>query len=112
MGKTIQELVTEFREAAIGMGIRRVPAANAAARKVRACYKLLRNTEEGRDSLLSLVDDEDPAVRLNAAGACLSWAPERARPILEELRDSDGLWSFEAKWTLIEFDKGRRPFDQ
>jgi hypothetical protein len=112
MKKTIQELVAEFHEGALGMGNRDVAAANAAAKRVRNSYKVLRETEAGRIALLSLMEDEDPAVRLNAAGACLRWAPECARPVLEELRDSNGLWSFEAKWTLIGYDKGHLMFDE
>jgi hypothetical protein len=111
MAKTVQEIVRDYHEAALQLGSRDVTLANAAANRVQDCYDILRRTEEGRSGLLALIDNEDPAVRLCAAGHCLHWAAERARAVLETLRDSNGLWSFEAKWTLIEFEKGRSTLD-
>jgi hypothetical protein len=67
----------------------------------------LRTTDAGRAGVEALLADPDPNVQLLAATHVLAWAPELGRPILERLRDSDSPCSFDAKWTLVEFDGGR-----
>ncbi|NQU19711.1 MAG: DUF2019 domain-containing protein [Candidatus Nealsonbacteria bacterium] len=54
---------------------------------------------------------DNPHVRLWAAAHSLEWAPDAARVALEKLRDGDGPGSFDAKWTLKEYErKGRLSF--
>jgi hypothetical protein len=70
----------------------------------------LQQTPEGRSAITGLLDDPRPPVRLAASGAVLSWDADRARPVLEELRDSParyGLHSISAKHILIEYDAHR-----
>ena len=105
----IQEIITRYRQSAIAMGAKNIATANAASQALRECFQVLRQTEEGMAAIASLMYDEDQAVRLSAAADCLRWTPDVARPVLEELRDSDGPWSHAAKWVLIEFAKGRLP---
>jgi hypothetical protein len=111
---TIDDMLRQFREAAITyaeFACRDPKKANAASAVVQECYKILKLSKEGRDGLISLMSDADAGVRCTAAARSLAWDPERARRILEEVRDADGPGAFEAKWTLIEYDKGRLTFD-
>jgi len=107
----IPELLLRFREAALGNADPDPAKANKWHDVGHACYKLLKDTEEGRKGIISLMTDEDPYVRLCAAARSLHWEPETARRVLEEIRDSDGPGALSAKWTLIEYDKGRLTFD-
>ena len=110
---TIDDLLHRFRETAIAnaeWALRDPEKANRAYYEGLACYKVLKDTEQGRKGIIELMDDEDPYVRLVAAAHSLQWAPKAARRVLEELRDSDGPGAFSAKWTLIEYDKGRLTF--
>jgi Domain of unknown function (DUF2019) len=70
----------------------------------------LQRTPEGRAAIADLLDDPRPHVRLAAAGAVLLWDAARARPVLEELRESParyGLHAISAKHILIEYDAHR-----
>jgi hypothetical protein len=84
--------------------------ANRCADELHAQYVVLRQTQAGRDAVTSLITHAEPSVRLWAAAHSLEWAPDVARVALEELRDSGGPVSFEAKWTLKEYEKGRLSF--
>jgi HEAT repeat protein len=109
---TIKELVEQYRQGAIGTGDVSDPKkANKSARRMITAYRVLRGTEEGRQALVSLLEDDEPSVRCNAAAHCLQWIPHVARHILEVLRDSQGPFSFDAEMTLKEYDKGRLKFD-
>jgi hypothetical protein len=66
----------------------------------------LRDSEEGRAVIEKLAVDPNPHVRGWAAVHAWKWKPALARRVLTELRDGGGPGSFEAKWTLIEMDKG------
>lgn len=84
-----------------------VPRANKLSDKIWRLAHELRESPDGRKAIEALLDDLIPDVRLVAAAHALAWTPSAARRVLEQLRDSGGRGSFEAKWTLIEFDKGR-----
>jgi len=87
------------------------PVINRWVAEVERCYKFLKNTDEGRNALLSLLEDSHPQVRIWAARHCLQWDPVRARDVLEELvRKNEAMYGFTAKYTLKEFDKGRLRF--
>jgi hypothetical protein len=66
----------------------------------------LRDSEDGRAVIEKLAVDPNPHVRGWAAVHAWKWNPALARRVLTELRDGGGPGSFEAKWTLIEMDKG------
>lgn len=84
--------------------------ANNSADELQAHYIVLRRTQVGRDAITSLMGHEHLSVRLMAAAHSLEWAPDTARVVLEELRDSGGPVSFEAEMTLKEYQKGRLSF--
>lgn len=109
---TIKEIIEQYRQGAIGTGnISDPKKANKSARQMIAAYRILRETTEGQQAIVSLLKDEEPSVRCNAAAQCIQWTPEVARRVLETLRDAQGPFSFEAEMTLNEYDKGRLKFD-
>jgi hypothetical protein len=107
----LEEALRRYREAAIGNADPHPVKANRCHDIVHTCYKFLKASEEGRKGIMSLMVDENPYVRVWAAGHSLQWEPETARRILEGIRDSDGPGSISAKYTLIEYDKGKLTFD-
>jgi hypothetical protein len=77
--------------------------------QLRTAQRVLVESEEGRVRIAGLFDDSRPAVRLWSAAAVLFWDPERARPVLEEIREAPAtydLHSITAKQTLLAFDDG------
>ena len=110
-GKTVRDLIVEYREAAVGAGSGDPKQNNRSVDRLHACYKELREKEEGRAGIIGLISDENPHVRLWAAGHSLHWVPEIARPALEALRDDKGPGSFSAEWTLKVFDEGTLSFE-
>jgi len=112
MSKTIDELIDQYRLNAIGMdNISDPRKSNKCHDKWHACYKILRETEEGRQAIIRLLQDTEPSVRCGAAAHSLQWVQDNARQVLEALRDSKGPCSFEAEMILNEFEKGRLTFD-
>jgi HEAT repeat protein len=112
MTQTIKEVVEQYRQGAIGTGdISDPKKANKSARQMIAAYRILRETEEGRQAIASLLQDDEPSVRCYAAAQCLQWKPDVAHRVLEALRDSQGPFSFDAEMTLKEYEKGRLTFD-
>lgn len=74
-------------------------------------YKQLRETEEGRTGIASLLSDSANVVRLLAATHSLAWARERAEQVLEELSAGNAQYSLDAKWTLRSFRDGKLNLD-
>lgn len=106
----LEQTLHDYCEAAHGTGecFDDPAKANRCARELYTHYIALRQTQLGRDAIASLMNHENPNIRLWAAAHSLEWAPAMATAILEELRDSDGPASFDAKWTLKEYKrKGR-----
>jgi hypothetical protein len=110
-GRTVEELIAEYREGAVVAGSSDPKRNKKGVDKLHACYKKLRETEQGRAGIIGLITNENPHVRGWAAAHSLQWAPEIARSALESLRDSDGPSSFAAEWTLKSFDRGTLSFD-
>lgn len=50
-----------------------------------AALKALADSQEGRDALEELMEHDLPEVQLRAAGKVMSWAPEKAIPLLGRL---------------------------
>lgn len=108
----LQGLIEGYRQSAIATGnVSDSKSARNGARQLNACYRVLRQSEEGRSALVKLMEDPEPSVRCWAAAECLQWKPDVARRVLEALRDSQGQFAFDAEMTLKEYDNGRLAFD-
>ena len=70
---------------------------------------ILRGTSLGQQAISALMNDPRPVVRVWAAGHALFWDEAKARSVLEAFRDDAraDVLSVDAKYILIEFDKGR-----
>jgi hypothetical protein len=79
---------------------------NALVDRMQLLQLALRDSEEGRGVIERLAIDSDPRVRGWAAVHAWKWNPALARQVIAELSEGDGPGSFEARWTLIEMDKG------
>ena len=106
VAQSVQHLIMNYREAAERTANADVDVANHWVDVLLACRKELRNSQEGREELTSLMSDPNPRVRGWAAAHCLAWAPEIARACLQALVNADGPLAFDAKWTLKEYDAG------
>lgn len=112
MTTDIDNIIRRYRQGAIANSDISDPKnANKGAKQLHACYRILRESEEGRDALIALMEDQEPSVRCWAAAHCLQWRPGSARPVLEALRDSKEHYSITAEMTLEEYDKGCLTFD-
>ena len=107
----IEEILKLYRTAAERTSDSDPEKANMWQRKMHSYYKVLRSTREGRESIVSLLSDPSPHVRVWAAAHALQWAPEVSKSTLQAMRDGGGPCSFDAKMTLKEFEKGRLSFD-
>jgi hypothetical protein len=80
--------------------------------RLHAVQRSLSESSEGQQAIISLLDDPDPWVRLSAASHSLRGSEQRARKVLEALRDTDASPAgFDAKYVLREHDAGRLCFD-
>ncbi len=106
------QLIHQYREAAEKTGNADPKEANKGALKLVELYRELSKTSEGQKEITTLLSDKNPYVRSWAAAHTLQWDPDRARPVLEALRDSKESLpvSFDAEMTLKEFDAGRLKF--
>jgi hypothetical protein len=108
---TIDQALVDYREAVEKHASGHSQVTNRWHQKLHGCYKLLRETEEGRRGITSLMSDPMPHVQVWAAAHSLGWEPVLAKRTLEEIRDSDAPSSFDAKWTLKMYAVGRLSFD-
>lgn len=107
----IERLLQDYKNAAEQHARGDAEITNRWYGKIHECYKLLRDTTEGRQGISALMSDPIPHVRLWAASHSLAWQPDYARKTLEEIRDSESPSSFDAKWTLKMYDAGQLSFD-
>ena len=110
--RSLNHLRDRYRQCAIAMDEATDPdEANRFHDECHSSYRVLRETDEGRKAIMSLMSDPDRSVQCSAAAHSLQWWPDRARAVLEALGASGGVCSFEAKTVLEEFDKGSLTFD-
>lgn len=109
--KKLEDLLALYKECAEGTGNSDPQKANQKARKLHEYYRQLRASEEGRAGVISLLTDSSPHVRCWAAAHALAWDPNKAREVLEALRDGKGKCSFDAEILLEQFEKGQLSFD-
>lgn len=108
---SFEELFQQFVQGADGMKNQNPKIANKFHDQMHAAYKILKDSEEGRQKILGLFNHENPFVRLCAAAHGLQWEPEEAKRVLVAIRDGQGPGSFSAEITLKEFEKGALSFD-
>jgi hypothetical protein len=110
---TLAELLRSYRDAADQSDdLTDLNQQREVANEVHYYYKKLRDTTEGQAGIVAMMEDPSPHVRSWAAAHSLQWAPERARRVLESLRDENVFpYSFDAEMTLEEYAKGRLSFD-
>lgn len=113
MTDEVGRMAAEYRSLLVEWSLSRnsPKRANLLFRKNHELYKKLRVTEEGRNAIIRLLDDEELAVRLSAAIDSLEWVPERAVPILEEIEQLPNLYAIDAKYSLIAFRNGTLNLD-
>lgn len=112
MNSSIEDLLAQYREAAVRTGDSDADLANRWHDRMHSCYKELREVEEGRTGICALMSDENTSVRLWAASHCLFWAPEQACEVLRAIqRENVFPHSFTAEITLEEFENGTLSFD-
>ena len=88
--------------------------ANALFDRTHAHFKVLRDSQEGRNGIALLMRDPNPYVAAIAAGHSLLWAPEQATQTLEALQsspDAPGPVRIDAEYTLKEWRAGSLYFD-
>ena len=112
---SIDELIEKYRQGAIIHSDLSDP--KMAKKGHNQAYKsgrILRESQEGREALMNLMEDAEPNVRCWAATQCLQWKPDVARRVLEELRDSPKLdwWiSSDADIIMQQYASGQLKFD-
>ena len=106
-----EHLIQAYLAAAVSFGDtqrnRDFEAGNQFATDLGRLGKALREAESGKRLLLQVLTHEDPYVRIWAAGDCLSFAPNVAVPVLEEIEATKGLLGTTARMTLSEWKAGR-----
>lgn len=120
--ESIPELLAEHRETLVRWGEESerleervaVRRANKLFDRSHAQFKVLRDSQEGREGITALMNDPNPYVASTAATHSLLWVPEAAAAALEALEASaDTPWQvrFSARYTLKEWRAGRLNLD-
>ncbi len=109
--RDIDFLATRYCEAAEGTADADSRNANVWAEELRLCFKELQSMPEGRVAISNMMSSSNIHVKCWAAAHSLMWSPDAARRVLEGIQMSDGPCSFDAKWTLREYDRGSLKFD-
>lgn len=104
-------LLSAYREGAEGTSSADPHTANIWQRRMHISYKILRESEHGRDGISALMKDPNPHIRCWAAAHSLAWNVMKAKKALIELQESEGPCSFDAEMILREYDKGALSFD-
>lgn len=110
-----RELVEDFRAAAHSRWVKLAEGdpktANKLFDRLTGIYvELKQRGQADLGLLLPMLDDIDPAVRLDAGALALEFASDRAERVLQETATLRGLIGFTAKMTLREWHAGRMTF--
>jgi hypothetical protein len=102
-----QELLTEFRIAAMEKGDEGGPLDHMLYERMNSAYRKLRSLgEPARKAFVGLLEDPAPTVRGWVAAALLSQGDKRALPVLRALSNQESVAGFNALMTLREYEKG------
>lgn len=105
-------LLEQYCTFAEGTSLHLTPkVANRNGDKLHSTFKILSLTEEGRNGICELMNQESPYVRLWAASHSLLWFPDNAKKVLQKMVDDDGPSGFLAEMTLEEYAKGTLSFE-
>ncbi|HLX51222.1 MAG TPA: DUF2019 domain-containing protein [Streptosporangiaceae bacterium] len=85
--------------------------ANSIFKVHHSVYKILRDTPEGREAIISFMEDPLTPVRLLAATHSLQWQPAQAQAVLEEIMQQTNPYATDAKWTLRSYRNGKLDLD-
>src|SRR6266480_3958578 len=103
----LQELLTEFRIAAMEKGDEGGPLDHVLYERLRSAYRQVQALgEPARYAFAALLDDPAPTVRGWVAAVLLSQGDKRALRVLRALANHEGLVGFNASITLQEYEKG------
>lgn len=111
--QSVASLLAQYRQAAdVTDELADSRKQNQAAHRIHACYKALRETEEGKEGIIALMSDPNPHIRVWAAAHSLQWVPETAQAVLQALCNENVFpYSLDAQMTLEEYRTGRLSFD-
>jgi hypothetical protein len=89
-----------------------VKHANSLMDQLHRLYKQMKLTQDGRDAISSLLDDDHVAVRLVAATDALPWEGERSVRVLDEIQRTErSLLAVDAKWVIRGYRDGTLDLD-
>lgn len=108
----VATLASEYEQLALDWDSERVARrANRIFDKLHKVALQLRQSDDGRRAIESLLTHENRGVRLAAASDSLAWGSTLAVVALEALVSPRGPHSFDAEMTLSEYRAGRMRFD-
>lgn len=73
--------------------------------------ELKENQEYGIEKLMPYLEHLSPFVRLETAFSVIPVAPERAKKVLNQLKEIRGLTGYSAEMSLTEWEKGNLKFN-
>lgn len=104
----LPEIAREYHEVLTAWGRARAARDWQSARDLHDRMHLLTDqlalSADGRAAVEACLDDPDVWVRLWTATEGLAWAPDRCRPVLEEIRDAKATAAIDATWAIRQFD--------
>lgn len=114
--RTLEQIIDEYIEACIkGEKAQEKGDSttyNKQQRNIQKIRKELKsNVEYGLEKLLPFLQHQNRFVRLETAISVVPIQPDRSKKVLLELSGTRGLTAFNAKMTLLEWEKGNLTFD-
>lgn len=114
--RPLEKIISEYLEACItGENAQERGDSKTYNKQQKIIQKIRRelkaNIEYGLEQLLPFLEHQNRFVRLETAISLAPVQPERAKKVLSELIDTKGLTAFNARMTLIEWEKGNLKFE-
>lgn len=112
----LTKLVQEYKKAAVLASSldTSTQKQHRSAGQIHKAYKQLKQTQEGKEAIMSLMADDEPGVRSWAAAHSLAWNQNKAIEVLKSLQNNETIpWHirFDAEMTLDQYSEGRLSFD-
>jgi hypothetical protein len=123
VGASIPDLLAEHRETLVRWGAEwekfgehsSVRTANEVFKEAHSQFMVLRESDEGRTGIATLMHDPNPYVASAAATHSLLWTPDSATAALEGIEEAEDVpWQVRvnAKQTLKDWRAGTLSFDR